>query len=110
MIGAAQMAEMLIAERGDGMADRTEIVDDGKPAGPQPLLDEIGPGDPRVVGQLEDLAADRPGKGDRELVGKVDPSAAAEFLPGELEARMVGGPERHRLTQRGDSAVRDLRQ
>ena len=94
-------------ELGDRMRNRAEIVDDPVLGDSQPLLHQVRPDDPWIVGQLQDFTPDRPGKRDRQLVGKVDPGAAAKFLPGKLEAGMVGGPERHRLAQFDDLATID---
>ena len=76
-VGAADVANMLVGERRHGMSDRAEIVDEAKRSTPEPLLDQRRPDDPRIVGQLEHLAADRPGEGHRQLVRQARSPARA---------------------------------
>src|SRR5215203_5041086 len=85
-----------------------EIVDDGETVDAQPLLHQIGPDHPRIVGQFEDLATHRAGKSDRQLVREIDTGLPAEVLPGELEARMIGGLERNRFAKRDNPPALDL--
>src|SRR6185369_6143195 len=110
MIGPAKMPEMLVAERCNGKTDSSEVVDDGVAVDPQALLHQIGTDHPWIVGELQHLATHRSGKCDRELVGEINPGAAAEFLPGELEARMLGGLQGDRIAERKNISTLDLRQ
>ena len=74
LVGPADVAEIVVGKRRDGISDRAEIVDHRIAVDVQPLLDQRGTDHPRIVGQLEHFAADRPGEGDGELVRKVVPA------------------------------------
>ena len=68
-VGPAQMQEMLLRERRNRIGDRPEVVDDDIAVDAEPLLDQRRTDNPRIVGELQHLAADRAGKGNRQLVG-----------------------------------------
>src|SRR5437763_6407182 len=102
------MTKIFVREGRDGVSDSAEIVDDHIAVDAEPLLDQGRPNHPWVVGQLQGFAANGPGKGYRELVGKIDAHAAPELLPCELEASMLGGLERDRLAEGNNAALVDL--
>src|SRR5689334_524871 len=102
------MLEILFAERGYCVRDGAEIVDDRVAVDTQPLLDQLGPDYPGIVGELEDVPADRSCKGNGQLIGQLDAGAAAELPPGELKAAMLGGLERDRLAEGGNPPAFDL--
>jgi hypothetical protein len=102
-LGTANVAKIVVPERRDGISDCAEIVDDRVAVDPQPLLDQRGADHPGIVGQLEHVATDRPGKSDRQLVREIDSRPSSELLPGELEAAMLVGLERDWLAQRDDT-------
>ena len=101
---------MLIGQGRDGVSDRAEVVDDHEAVDPQSLLHQRRADHPRVVGELEDVAADGTGEGQGKLVWKVRPCAPAEFLPCELEAAMLGCLERDGFAERGDAIAVKLRE
>src|SRR6476660_8388251 len=102
------MAEMFVRKRSHRISDRAKVVDDDVAVDAETLLDQRRADDPRIVGQLQHLAADRACEGDRELIGETA-VLAPELLPGELEAAMLGGLERYRLAERDDTTPVDLR-
>ena len=56
-------------ESRDRMGHGPEVIDDGVAFDPQALFDQGWPDHPRVVGELQEVAADRARKSDRKLVG-----------------------------------------
>jgi hypothetical protein len=105
-LGPAQMQESpCIAQLRDGVANRREIVDHRPGLGAQPLRDQRRADDPRIVGELDHLAADRGGHRDRRGLGQGASQRLAESLPGELQARMLGDLLRYRLADRDDATL-----
>src|SRR3569623_2755355 len=101
------MHDIRIGKTRHRMRNRAEIVDDRIAIDAEPVLDQRRTDDPRTVGHLEHLAADRPGEGDRKLVGKIAARPPAELLPGELEAAVLRRLERDRLAELNDLAAVD---
>ncbi len=85
------------AETGDCMSDRLEVVDDHEALDTELFLHQRRADDPRIVGELEHVAAHGPSEGDRQLVGKRVLDSAPEFLPGMLEAGEFLGLDRNRF-------------
>src|SRR5689334_7613786 len=102
------MPEMLVAKASHSMSNSAEIVDDRVSANAQTLLDESRPDHPGIVGQLEKVTVDGPSQGNGKFSGQVGTRAPAEFLPGELEARMLRRLERDRRAERGDAPAVDF--
>src|ERR1700745_3366587 len=65
---SAQMEEIFVGQRRDGIADSTEIVDDNVAIDAEGLLNQGRTNHPGIVGELEDLAADGTGKGYGEFL------------------------------------------
>ena len=103
------MAEIVVRKRRDRMSDRAEIIDDGEAVDAEPLLDQRRADHPGIVGQLQHLAADRAGEGDRQLARAGDcPLRRPNSCQAVWKLRMLGGLERDRLAERDDPAAVDL--
>src|SRR5690349_17310837 len=96
------MAKVFVRKGGNGVADGTEVVDDGKALDAQTLLHQRRADHPRIVGELQDFAADRAGERQGKLIRQIDLLAPAELLPRELEAGMIGRVKLDGLTERND--------
>ena len=92
---------MIVAECRDSIGNRAEIVDDSEPINAEPFLDQRGRMTHGLLVSLSTSPLTGPAKPMASSSGK-STRAAPEFLPADLEARMFGGPQRHRLAQRGD--------
>ncbi len=104
---AANVAVSRCIKAGDGMRDCSEIVDDYEALDAEPLKHKRGADDPRIIGELQHVAADGARKGDRQFLGKRLLDATAEFLPRMLEACEFAGFDRHRLAEVDYLAVVD---
>src|SRR5205085_10267159 len=72
LVGTADRPELVVRQPRHRVSDGAEIVDDAEPIDPEPLLHQIGANDPRIVGEFEDLAADRTGESERQFRRQLD--------------------------------------
>jgi hypothetical protein len=105
--GAAERAEMLVAELRDGMGDGAEIVDQLEPLDLQLLAQQRRLDHPGIVGELQHLALHRAGNGDAGSSGKGAAEHRAERFPGGLQARMLRRLHGDDIAHGGDPAVGD---
>ena len=104
------MVEMLGPKLRHRMRNRAEVIDDLILGNAEPLFHQGRADHPRIIGEFEQLAADRPGEGHAQRIRQVDPGDPAEFLPRDLEAGMVGGLQGYRLAEGNDAPAIDLGQ
>ncbi len=97
-------------ESRDGVADRGKVIDDDEPLDAELLLHQGRSDHPRVVGELEQLAADRSRERDRQLLRQRTVDPPAELLPGMLEARELAGLDGDWLAKLRDSSLVNRRQ
>ena len=102
------MREAGFPEHGDGVPDRDEVVADGVAVDPELFGDQRRVDDPRVVGQLDHVAADRTGDRDRSRAGPRASDRGGVGVPGKLKAAMVGRLHRDLGAERDDAAGVDL--
>jgi hypothetical protein len=100
-IGAAEVAEMFVAELSDGVRHRAEVVHQGVSLHLELLRDQSGSDDPRiVVASAPHPGSDRQRRWRRRSAAGND--ASGEFLPGGLQAGMLGSLEGAGLAERGN--------
>lgn len=108
LVGAAEMQETVVMHLRCGMADRAEIVDQDELVHLEALAHQRRADDPGIVGQLDQVAADRRGHGNGGRAGHGAIKGRAERLPRSLQAGIFGGLQGRGLAERDDTAFRDL--
>src|SRR3546814_1321057 len=84
----------------DRMAHRLEIIDQYVAVDVEFFVHQRGANDPRIVGEADDVAARRPGDGDRDRARQRTTLLSLEILPCGLKARMVPGVQRRCFAER----------
>jgi hypothetical protein len=90
------------------MSDGAEIVDQSDPVDAEPVANLRGPDDPRIVGQLQYVAHDRAGDGNRCGARQGTSQQLAERFPSDLQTRMRVRPKSGNITEARDAAMIDV--
>src|SRR6185312_12776300 len=97
-IGATKITKMFTPDLDDGMSDSAEVVDQGYAVDAEPLGHHGRSDDPGIIGELQYFARDGASDGNGCGAGQSAPQLLAERFPCGLQACMIDGLQRDRVT------------